>query len=142
MNTTTSHDRMQDRLLRARLLQDARRGSTLMIVIVLMGLLALLGVLFYTIAAQERSNAEYYADGAKNDDDPGGRSFHRGCCAQEGRGLVGLLGALDAEELGATNRALTLHRLATILHGHFLGISHLPLLAAFHTIGFNCGHTM
>jgi hypothetical protein len=43
-----------------------RTGSTLMIVIVLMGLLAVLGVLFYTFAAQERSNSEYYADGAKN----------------------------------------------------------------------------
>uniref|UniRef100_A0A7C2PA23 Uncharacterized protein n=1 Tax=Schlesneria paludicola TaxID=360056 RepID=A0A7C2PA23_9PLAN len=48
-----------------------RAGSTLMIVIVLMGLLAILGVLFYTFAAQERSNAEYYSDGAKNVEDPG-----------------------------------------------------------------------
>jgi hypothetical protein len=48
-----------------------RKGSTLMIVIVLMGLLALLGVLFYTIAAQERSNAEYHAEAAKNISDPG-----------------------------------------------------------------------
>ena len=44
---------------------NARRGSTLMIVMVLMGMLALIGVLFYTFAAQERSNAEYYSDAAK-----------------------------------------------------------------------------
>jgi hypothetical protein len=48
-----------------------RRGSTLMIVIVLLGLLSILGVLFYTFAAAERSNAEYYAQGAKNTENPG-----------------------------------------------------------------------
>jgi hypothetical protein len=48
-----------------------RRGSTLMIVIVLLGLLSVLGVLFYTFAAQERSNAEYYAEGGKADKAPG-----------------------------------------------------------------------
>lgn len=42
-----------------------RRGSALMIVIVLMGLLAVLGVLFYVFAASERSNAEYFAEGGK-----------------------------------------------------------------------------
>jgi len=47
-----------------------RRGSTLMIVMVLMGMLALLGVIFYTFASQERSNAEYYSNAAKNDEDP------------------------------------------------------------------------
>lgn len=44
-----------------------RRGSTLLIVMVLMGMLMLLGVLFYTFAAQERASAEYYSDGAKAD---------------------------------------------------------------------------
>ena len=47
-----------------------RRGSALMIVMVLMGMLALLGVLFYTFAAQERSNASSYSDGAKDTEDP------------------------------------------------------------------------
>ena len=46
--------------------QQARRGSTLMIVMVLMGMLSLLGVIFYLFAAQERSNANYYAEAAKN----------------------------------------------------------------------------
>ncbi|MDX1968831.1 MAG: hypothetical protein SFV23_16775, partial [Planctomycetaceae bacterium] len=48
-----------------------RRGSTLMIVIVLLALLSVLGVLFYSFANQERSNAEYYADGAKVVEAPG-----------------------------------------------------------------------
>ncbi len=47
-----------------------RRGSTLLIVMVLMGMLALLGVLFYTFSAQERSNAEYYSEAAKERGDP------------------------------------------------------------------------
>ena len=47
-----------------------RQGSSLMIVMVLMGMLALLGVLFYTFAAQERSNAEYYSEAAKDLTDP------------------------------------------------------------------------
>jgi len=48
-----------------------RSGSTLMIVIVLLGLLSVLGVVFYTFANQERSNAEYYADAAKVVEAPG-----------------------------------------------------------------------
>lgn len=55
---------------RSRRPRHRRRGSTLMIVMVLMGMLSLLGVIFYTFAAQERSNAEYYANAAKNDEDP------------------------------------------------------------------------
>ena len=47
-----------------------RSGSSLMIVLVLMGMLALLGVLFYTFSAQERSNAEYYSEAAKDLGDP------------------------------------------------------------------------
>lgn len=42
-----------------------RRGSALMITVVLIGMLSLIGVLLYTFAAQERSNAAYYADAAK-----------------------------------------------------------------------------
>ncbi len=49
---------------------DKRRGSTLLIVMVLMGVLALLGVLFYTFSAQERSNAEYYSEAAKEHGEP------------------------------------------------------------------------
>ena len=55
---------------RSRRPHPQRRGSTLMIVMVLMGMLSLLGVIFYTFAAQERSNAEYYSNAAKNDEDP------------------------------------------------------------------------
>ncbi len=49
---------------------NRRRGSTLLIVMVLMGMLALLGVLFYTFSAQERSNAEYYSEAAKEHGEP------------------------------------------------------------------------
>ena len=47
-----------------------RRGSTLLIVMVLMGMLSLLGVLFYTFSAQDRSNAEYYSEAAKEHGEP------------------------------------------------------------------------
>lgn len=50
--------------------QPARRGSTLLIVLVLMGMLSLLGVIFYTFAAQERSNSEYYSEAAKERTEP------------------------------------------------------------------------
>lgn len=50
---------------RSRRPHPQRRGSTLMIVMVLMGMLSLLGVIFYMFAAQERSNANYYADASK-----------------------------------------------------------------------------
>lgn len=42
-----------------------RRGSALMIVVVLLGMLAVLGFLLYTLAAQERSNAAYFAESEK-----------------------------------------------------------------------------
>ena len=45
--------------------REPRQGSALMIVLVLMGMLSILGVLFYTFSAQERSNAEYYSEAAK-----------------------------------------------------------------------------
>jgi hypothetical protein len=48
-----------------------RRGSSLLIVMVLMGMLSLLGVIFYLFAAQERSNAEYYSEASKELEDPG-----------------------------------------------------------------------
>lgn len=54
-----------------RLPQTRERGSTLLIVMVLMGMLSLLGVIFYVFAAQERSNAEYYSEASKELEDPG-----------------------------------------------------------------------
>ena len=52
-----------------------RRGSTLVIVIAMLGLLAFTGTVFYLFAAQERSAAEFFAGSAKiiehvPDDDP------------------------------------------------------------------------
>ena len=44
---------------------DHRRGSTLVIVIALLGLLAFMGMVFYTFAAQERASAEYFSEAAK-----------------------------------------------------------------------------
>ena len=42
--------------------ESDRAGSTLIIVLALLGLLSLLAFVFYTFAAQERSSAEYYAE--------------------------------------------------------------------------------
>jgi hypothetical protein len=44
---------------------DSRRGSTLVIVIALLGLLAFVGMLFYSFAAQERAASENFSDAAK-----------------------------------------------------------------------------
>ena len=44
---------------------DDRRGSTLLIVLALLGLLALLGFTFYTFAAQERAASEFFASEAR-----------------------------------------------------------------------------
>jgi hypothetical protein len=43
----------------------SRRGSTLLIVLVLMTMLASLGVIFYVFAAQERQTAEFYSEAGK-----------------------------------------------------------------------------
>ena len=43
-----------------------RRGSTLIIVIALLGLLAFTGMVFFTFAAQERAAAEYFSESAKS----------------------------------------------------------------------------
>lgn len=43
----------------------SRRGSTLLIVLVLMGMLALLGVLFYTFAAQEQAVASSFSNDSR-----------------------------------------------------------------------------
>ncbi len=42
-----------------------RRGSTLVIVIALLGLLAFTGMVFFTFSSQERSAAEYFSEAAK-----------------------------------------------------------------------------
>lgn len=42
-----------------------RRGSTVVVVLALLGSLALMGFLIYTLAAQEEVNAEYFADSHK-----------------------------------------------------------------------------
>ncbi|MBC8113489.1 MAG: hypothetical protein H7062_03870 [Candidatus Saccharimonas sp.] len=60
----------QNRRTSHRTRHGRRRGSTLLVVMVLMGMLSLIGVLFYTFSAQERSNAEYYSESKKNFDDP------------------------------------------------------------------------
>jgi hypothetical protein len=44
---------------------DNRRGSTLLVVLALLGLLSLLGFAFYTFASQERATAEYFAANAR-----------------------------------------------------------------------------
>ena len=53
---------------------DSRRGSTLLIVLALLGLLAFTGMVFYTFSAQERAAADYFSEAAKSDvfvsDDP------------------------------------------------------------------------
>ncbi len=54
-----------NRLSRPSAKGQARSGSTLLIVIALMGTLAFLGFVFYTFSAQERANAIALAEGAK-----------------------------------------------------------------------------
>jgi hypothetical protein len=44
---------------------DERRGSTLIIVVALLGMLAFLGFVFYTFAKQEKANAASFAKGAQ-----------------------------------------------------------------------------
>lgn len=48
-----------------RLPTSDRQGSTLVIVIALLGLLAFMGMVFFTFAAQERQAAENFSDAAK-----------------------------------------------------------------------------
>ena len=44
---------------------SSRRGSTLVIVIAMLGLLAFMGMVFFTFAAQERAASEYFSEAAK-----------------------------------------------------------------------------
>lgn len=48
--------------------RQQRRGSTLMVVMVLLAMLASLGVIFYMFAAQENQSSIYYANAAKTPD--------------------------------------------------------------------------
>lgn len=54
--------------------QSSRRGTTLLIVVALLGLLMFTGMVFFTFAAQERATAEYFSETAKDavsvNDDP------------------------------------------------------------------------
>lgn len=43
-----------------------RRGSTLVIMLALLGLLSFMGMVFYTFAAQERAASEYFSEAAKD----------------------------------------------------------------------------
>jgi hypothetical protein len=47
-----------------------RRGSTLLVVVALMGMLALLGVMFFAFATQEEENAKNFHEAAKVIYDP------------------------------------------------------------------------
>lgn len=47
-----------------------RSGSTLLVVIALMGMLALLGLMFFTFASQENESAKHYLESAKHINDP------------------------------------------------------------------------
>ncbi len=47
-----------------------RTGSTLLVVIALMGMLALLGLMFFTFASQEQASAKNYLESAKHITDP------------------------------------------------------------------------
>lgn len=51
--------------------RTARRGSTLLVVVALLGMLSLLGLLFFTFATQEQANATFFAEAAKRIDAPG-----------------------------------------------------------------------
>lgn len=53
------------------MITSVRRGSTLLVVIALLAMLSLLGVVFYTFSAQERTSAEYFAEASLNVDDTG-----------------------------------------------------------------------
>ncbi|QDT23834.1 hypothetical protein [Gimesia chilikensis] len=48
-----------------------RRGSTLLVVIALLAMLSLLGVVFYTFAAQEERSSQYFTEASLNEADTG-----------------------------------------------------------------------
>ena len=48
-----------------------RRGSTLLVVMALLGMLTLLSLLYFTFATQEQANATNFSEAAKHLDDPG-----------------------------------------------------------------------
>lgn len=50
---------------------SGRRGSTLLVVLALLGMLSLLGMIYFSFANQEQQNAIYFAEAARRPDDPG-----------------------------------------------------------------------
>ncbi|MCX7422031.1 MAG: hypothetical protein NT013_21150, partial [Planctomycetia bacterium] len=54
----------------SRRVRSTRRGSTLLVVVALLGMLSLLGLLFFTFATQEQANATFFAEAAKRIDSP------------------------------------------------------------------------
>lgn len=60
---------LSDRYINCSIHSDSRRGSTLVIVIALLGVLALTGMVFYTFAIQEHSAAENFVEAAKSVND-------------------------------------------------------------------------
>ncbi len=48
------------------IVKEQRQGSTLVIVIALLGLLAFVGIVFFTFASQERAASEYFSEAAKD----------------------------------------------------------------------------
>lgn len=62
--------RLQRVTSNARVLQYHRRGSTLLVVVALMGMLSLLGVMFFAFATQEEENAKNFHEAAKVIYDP------------------------------------------------------------------------
>lgn len=51
--------------------KPARRGSTLLVVMALLGMLTLLGLIYFSFAMQEQQNSLYFADAARKPDDAG-----------------------------------------------------------------------
>ena len=63
---------MKRRLLSGpRRMREKRRGSTLLVVMALLGMLTLLSLLYFTFATQEQANATNFSEAAKHLDDPG-----------------------------------------------------------------------
>ena len=56
---------MKRKLPQSSIISSDRRGSTLLIVLALLGLLAFTGMVFYTFSAQERAAADYFSEAAK-----------------------------------------------------------------------------
>ena len=67
--TTTNPQMLTEDDATRREVSENRRGSTLVVIIALMGMLALLGITFFTFATQEQDNAENFLEAAKHIED-------------------------------------------------------------------------